>query len=299
MSNFQLKEKIMANEKKSTLLIDKILEASKEERIKETFSNLKTGNDVHLALPLLVRLLNTSKDLGLRFLADPFKFFEDMDVTLSPEVKKHLLNVMGVAKNGDSQAYEEIKKGKTKTGYIDSFSFSLPDEIIQKLPKKYDPNKILEKGVGSVNYTDMINFAIPPGGLLPVLGASSPAKTPKSVNIGGWDIAVEIHESFIRDVMEKYFTYQFAGAILKKLFEGVSESELVEPWHDAYGWFLVFFHVHFTFDNNARPEFSLDTGSSDLVKIILKIKGELRMRSSQSDNWSDATAFTATVEKSA
>jgi hypothetical protein len=288
-------------EKKPKRFIETLLNLSKEERVKQAFSHLKSRKDLPALIPLLTKLLNSDRQLGLLFLTDPLQFFKDMDIKLTPGIKKHFLKVMTIAQKSDRKAYNEIKAGKGRLGYIKSISFELPPNIVEQVPK-YHPPSLPQKGVAEIDFSDRMRFLVPDHGLRPVTAGPRPP-VPLLLDTGGWDIAAEIHESFLRDLWHRYFYSQFALAILARL-GGIEESELVEPWHDFYSWFLVFLHLHLSFEvkeSSAPPipiEFSLGTESSDLIKIILRINCELRVRSTPSEPWSTPDHFTAVVEKS-
>jgi hypothetical protein len=284
------------SKKNTSRLIDKFLDLSKGERAEQPFSHLKKRKDLPEFMPLLIRVLNSSPELGLQFLADPLRFFDDLGIMLSDQIREHFIKIMPSAKKPDRAAYDKVKGGAFKLGHLKSISFDLPPPIVKLLPKLSLAQKD-ERKLDPADYSNRVKTLIPYGGLKPSVGLFGGAAVPMSLDTGGWDIVMEIKHSFLKELWDLYFYNQFAAAILLKAFSGEEESALIEPWHEFEGWFLVYFRFRFHFDTNDPPEFSLQTGSSSLVKLILRINGTLETRVSASDDWSEPDNFTATVEK--
>jgi hypothetical protein len=291
--------------KGSDYLFDELLP-----RRKAALTKINTEADLAKVAAWLVPLLNADPRLGMMFLADTESFCRDFGFELGPTIQKHLRENAIFYKQRDPKLYQALKNGeKIETG-ITGLRFRLSPELQKLVPAASlkDLQQAIEDRKLALDPTLAARFFAPPpaarrkqGGI----GIVAPGSTMQALTTGGWNVVVQIQESFYQDMYTLYFEAMNAlyfVMLVGEVFGSTTPAETVnpDPNHEMLTWFFRWIRVRFRIPAPPVPLFVLDGGAplhpslSGTMRFDFTIEGRIESGDSP-DDFDLLTPFTATV----
>ncbi|MBZ0320745.1 MAG: hypothetical protein K8L91_30305 [Anaerolineae bacterium] len=298
--------------KSTHYLFDELLPQLKKAGNKTLLKKINTEADLGRVAAWLIPLLEADQRLGLMFLADTEAFCKDMGLELGPTIQKHLRENVIFFKQRDPKLYQALKEGKKVDIGISGLRFRPSPQLQKQIPTV--GTKALQKAIKDKNLN--LDPAVaarffaprPPrrnAGKRPGISVGRPGQlTQGLLTTGGWNVVIQIEESFFLDMYTLYFEAMNAlyfFMLLGQAFGGTpAETVNPDPNHEMITWFFRWIRVRFTMQAPPVPIFVLDNGApsspndTNTMRFDFTISGTIESGDS-STSFDTSTPFTAQI----
>lgn len=262
---------------------------------------LKTEHDLAIALLTAISVAKTNQLFAHLLAADTLSFLTDIGYYFEEDLSKKISGI-DLVRDADPISYKKLKESY-KVPANAKIELRPSRELLKRSPLRQPIAKLVSEAKKSDDQHALNFLLTPQSNAHPLSHASAqfaltpalPEDTEANLATAGWDVVIQIRDSYYEEFSREFFANSFFAAALINLFTGESETDLVEQAHVFNGWFLMLFKVKLTMDIENPPRIILAETAPNHIRLAIPAVSEVQVRAQSNDPWGPTVENNITI----